>query len=91
MIAIIIRIPKRRKPTLRDIGRAVAVLQVVEGMALHAERDGCLIHGLAARGMRASVSKIIPARYLRDSEWVHRHIEAPGMRLQAKVDDEVAS
>ncbi|WP_295014838.1 hypothetical protein [uncultured Microbacterium sp.] len=93
MIVVEHRSPRRRwwkrrpKPTLRGVARAVAYLQVAEGMALHGERDGCLQHALQAQVYRSAAGGLIPSRLLRDSDWRYRHIEAPGVRIQARAED----
>ena len=93
MVVIERRGPRRRwwkrrpKPPLRAVARAVAYLQVAEGMALHGERDGCLQHALQAQFLRSAAGDFIPPRLMRDSEWRHRHIEAPGVRIQARAED----
>lgn len=82
---------QRRKPTLREIATAVQMLQLAEGAMLHANRDGCFMHGIAAANARRMFIKDIPKRLRKDSEWMHQHVEAPGMRIQARADDEVHS
>lgn len=82
---------KPRKPTLREIATAVQMLQVAEGAMLHANRDGCLMHGIAAETARHIFLKDIPKRLRDNPDWMHRHVEAPVMRIQARLDDEVAS
>ncbi|MFM9587334.1 hypothetical protein, partial [Streptomyces caniscabiei] len=58
------------------------------GMSLHAQRDGCILHAVHANVARQQAESVVPRRLLRDAEWRHRHIEAPGMRIQARIDDE---
>ena len=82
---------KRRKPTLREIATAVQMLQLAEGAMLHANRDGCFMHGIAAATARRMFIKDIPKRLRDNPDWMHRHVEAPGMRIQARLDDEVHS
>jgi len=81
---------RRPKPTTRAIAKAVSLLQCAEGAASHGERDGCVIHAHMAAAVRNQLRPIVPARMLRDPEWVHRHIEAPGARIQARVEDGLA-
>lgn len=85
------RSQKRRKPTLREIATAVQMLQLAEGAMLHANRDGCFMHGIAAETARNIFLKDIPKRLRDNADWMHRHVEAPGMRIQARMDDEVRS
>lgn len=80
----------RPKQTVRAIARAVAVLQAAEGAALHAERDGCILHAHMAAVARHQLGAVVPRRLMRDSEWVHRHIQAPGIRIQARIEDRMA-
>lgn len=82
---------RRPKPTLREIATAVQMLQLAEGAMLHANRDGCLMRGLAAASARRVYLQVLPKRFSGDADWMHRHVEAPGMRIQARVDDEVHS
>lgn len=86
------RVLWRRRPRvdLRTLAKAIASLQVAEGMALHARRDGCTVHGFLARATQRACEPVIPRKLARDAEWVHRHIEAPGMRIQARVDERSA-
>lgn len=77
------------KPTLRQLACAISDLQVAEGQALHAERDKCLPCTLMSEGARASARRVVPRRFLNDADWMHRHVQAPGMRRQARA--EVAS
>ncbi len=88
-VSITVSFPKRRpRPDLRSIGLAVASLQIAEGMALHAVRDQCLVHAVEALMVRKQCLPTIPTRLLSDREWVHQHIEAPGVRIQARNEDE---
>jgi hypothetical protein len=87
-IRLALSLPKRRpKVDRRTLARAIADLQVAEGMALHAHRDGCLIHALQAAAVRHVCAAVIPRHLLHDREWVHQHIEAPGVRIQARTED----
>lgn len=76
-----------RRYTLREIATAVAMLQTAEAKALHAERDGCILHAIEAHAARHVAARHIPPRLIRDADWRHQHIEAPGVRLQARVED----
>lgn len=94
MIGIVVSVadprPGRRrkpKPTLREIATAVSNLQRAEGRAIHALRDGCLFHGVEASLIRREMVPIIPTKLLRNAEWRHQHVEAPGARIQARVED----
>lgn len=78
---------RKPRPTLREIGIAVSNLQRAEGRALHAVRDGCIFHGVEASLIRRHMVPAIPAKLLRSAEWRHSHIEAPGARIQARVED----
>jgi hypothetical protein len=80
---------RRQKPDLRTIARAIAHLQIAEGMALHARRDDCPIHAIQAAIVRRRCTSLVPRRLMRDAEWVHRHIEAPGVRIQARLEDQM--
>lgn len=57
-------------------------------MALHGRRDGCLIHAIQAALVRHHCTSLVPRRLMRNTEWVHRHIEAPGVRIQARLEDQ---
>ncbi|WDH77876.1 hypothetical protein PTQ19_10120 [Microbacterium esteraromaticum] len=91
MVIVGTRRSRRPKPTLREIATAVQMLQIAEGAMLHADRDGCFMHGLAAAATRRTFLPTLPKRFSGDPDWMHRHVEAPGMRIQARVDDEVRS
>lgn len=78
---------RRRRPDLRTVAKAIATLQVAEGMALHGDRDDCIFHSIMASILRLGVKSVVPQRLLCNAEWRHRHIEAPGMRIQARIDD----
>ncbi|MBW1639279.1 hypothetical protein G3H63_09370 [Microbacterium resistens] len=95
LIMITVRLPKlpsrsRRMRERRVVALAVAALQQAEGMALHGARDKCLVHTIIAAQMRENFAGYIPARYLSDPDWMHRHVEAPGVRIQARLEDEWA-
>ncbi len=79
----------QRKPrlTLRELGRVVSNLQRAEAQALHAMRDGCLMCGLQASAVRRAMVAVIPTRLIRDADWRHQHVEMPGARMQARIDD----
>lgn len=82
------RRPRRQpKVTLRTLAKSIAILQVAEGMDLHAQRDSCVIHAMCAAVIRDQFAPVIPNRLRRDRDWMHRHIEAPGVRIQARMDD----
>jgi hypothetical protein len=91
---LVAQAPRRRrwwqrkpKPTLRQIAVAVSNLQRAEGRAIHAMRDHCLPHGLEAAMARRAFIPLVPGRLLRSADWRHEHIEAPGARIQARVED----
>lgn len=93
-VIIVARVPRRpwwqRKPrrTLRSIARAVSDLQRAEANMIHASRDACLRCGIEANLVRRAMVERVPLHLLRDADWRHRHVEAPGARLRARLDDE---
>lgn len=79
----------RRRPTVREIAYGVQMLQRAESVLLHAQRDECLPCMLVAAAMRHTALAGIPERLLRNKAWVHRHVEAPAMRMHARGLDEM--
>ncbi|WP_295035496.1 hypothetical protein [uncultured Microbacterium sp.] len=90
------RPPKRpwrnrlQRPNPRAIARAVVMLQRAEGMMLHAKRDACGGCAAISATCRDIFAPLIPSRLMKDPEWVHRHIEAPGIRIQTRLEDRMA-
>ena len=82
---------RKRRPDLRTIGHAVALLQIAEAFQIHADRDGCLVHLVKASVGRKVAQPSIPKRLMNDADWVHRHIEAPGARIGARMLDEAGA
>jgi len=78
---------RKPRPTLREIGVAVSQLQRAEGRAIHGQRDGCLGHMVEAQMTRGMFARVVPRHLLADPQWRHEHIEAPGVRIQARVEE----
>jgi len=81
---------RRERPSLRAIATAVVRLQQAEGMKLHASRDQCGGCAAISATARDIFGPFVPARLMKDPEWVHRHIEAPRIRIQARLEDRMA-
>lgn len=86
-IRLAIALPRVRRTDRRTLAHAIAELQIAEGMAIHAFRDRCILHLVHAAALRRLNTPLVPRRFLRDPEWMHRHVEAPGVRIQARVED----
>lgn len=93
MIAIAISVPRTKKGrrSLRDIASAVAVLQVADSLIMHANRDECLPCLVKGTVFQRHAQKQVPARLLRDKDWMHRHVFMPGARIRARLDLERAA
>ena len=80
---------RRRRPTLRQIATGVSCLQAAEGLRLHADRDTCLACLIGSTVLKARGRALVPAKYLADKAWMHQHVEMPGVRQMARLDDEL--
>jgi len=79
----------RRKPTLtpRQLGAVVSTLQQAEARNMHADRERCVGCKIAAGVMHHMGMAHLPARFAKDKDWMHRHVEMPGARLFARMLD----
>lgn len=82
------RAPKRRRPTKRELGVAIAMAQRAEACRLHADRDRCLPCLLTSMMLTARAMDVIPAKLATDDWWWHRRVDMPAARRMARLDDE---
>lgn len=83
----------RRKPrlTLRQLAVLIESLREAECRHLHANRDQCVGCKIASSVQHHLGMRILPARYAKDSYWMHRHVEMPAARRFARAMDEEAA
>lgn len=79
---------KRRMRELRETAMAVAILQRIEEVRIHAVRDNCV--ACAAKVLQSSIywASQLPTEKLMDSAWIHDHVEMPGARKALRRLDE---
>lgn len=70
----------KRRPTPRELAETILAMREVEIMLMHASRDGCMFHYAMAIFSSQVCERRMPEKYLRDSAWIHKRVQAPADR-----------
>lgn len=71
----------------RELARAIVIVRNIEAVGIHVTRDKCMSCFFFLMTNRKAMKVLVPKRYTRDPEWVHKYIEAPAVRMFARKDD----
>lgn len=99
-IGVFVSVPRPRRQrwwhlrpslTLRDLAHVVNLAQDAEAQRLHAIADRCLSCGVQSQVKLDAAASVLPRRLVKNREWTHAHVDMPGARRLARMEEQEES